>query len=343
MKLTHTQQTLSGGTTIDLYQMENTNGYRLQAMTLGASVTEFWMPDKQGKSENILLSAPTLDAYEHTRLYYGSIVGPVAGRIEDATFSLQGKKIALEKNEGRHHLHGGTNGWDTQIWRSETECGENEATIWFILDLAEGKDGYPGEYEMRVGYTLTEQNEWTIRYETTAKQETLLNPTNHVYFNLDGQRGSVLNHNLKISSDELFLLNQDLIPTGDVLKIRHTVFDFNEETCIKETVLSDHIQIKYAKGLDHAFLLNKQKEGPQISLHSPQSGRTVQIQTDRDAVVVYTHNHALEELNIEPFQGIALETQMPPNSIHMDKFKEKVILKSHMPFVSETTYLFSLS
>ena len=97
MKLTRTQQTLSNGTNIDLYQMENSNGYRLQAMTLGASITEFWMPDKQGKSENILLSAPTLDAYEHTRLYYGSIVGPVAGRIEDGAFSLQGKKRTLEK------------------------------------------------------------------------------------------------------------------------------------------------------------------------------------------------------------------------------------------------------
>lgn len=334
--------TLPDGQDMDTFTLENANGYMMKVMSLGATVTELWMPDKDGKRQNILLSPPSLNDYRRHRPYYGSVVGPVAGRIAEGRYMWEGKEVTLEKNEGSHHLHGGSKGFDTQVWESDIETNGTETTIQFMLPY-KGKAGQiPGKYQMLVRYTLTDQNEWKIQYNTTSADSCLLNPTNHAYFNLSGNQTSILEHTLQIQSDDILLLDEEMIPRGEKLRVEGTAFDFREQKVLSDTLLSQEPQILSAKGLDHPFLLRSSSEEPLIHLCDPGSGRSMHVCTDREAVVVYTHNHEMEELGVSPWSGIALETQMVPNAIHLKEYQDSVTLDASVPFVSETVYQFSV-
>jgi len=215
---------------------------------------------------------------------------------------------------------------------------EEEAAVQFSLPVKEGAGEYPGKVQAQIRYTLTDTNEWKIEYTATTDQATLLNPTNHVYFNLSGNNRSIRDQILFVDSSRVLELGEGNIPTGKLLDVTGTSFDFRERKKISEALGSTHPQIKLANGLDHAFLVDSHKSGPIATLEDLVSGRSLEVTSDRPSVVIYTHNHAFPERGISPYSGIAFETQAIPNAIHFPSFKESVILRPNETFQSKTVF-----
>ena len=327
-----------GSESVYSYRLSNSKGLTLVLLSYGATAMELWAPDQDGKRENILLSVTDWEDYRKYRPFYGSAVGPVAGRIAGGRFVLEDRTVDVEKNEGENHLHGGSKGWDTQVWHAETSLNEEEAAVQFSLPVKEGAGEYPGKVQTQIRYTLTDANEWKIEYTATTDQPTLLNPTNHVYFNLSGNNRSIRDQFLFVDSSRVLELGEGNIPTGKLLDVTGTSFDFRERKKISEALGSTHPQIKLANGLDHAFLVDSHKNGPIAALEDLVSGRSLEVTSDRPSVVIYTHNHAFPERGISPYSGIAFETQAIPNAIHFPSFKESVILRPNETFQSKTVF-----
>lgn len=333
------------GTVIKEYTLTNQHGVSLSAMTYGAAITSIQVPDKNGQLQNIILGYDDLNEYVNNRPFYGATVGRIAGRIDKGRFTLDGKSYQLKTNEKGNHLHGGENGLDTQIWTVETVSNENEAQVTFTYTSPDNENGYPGNLTVQVTYMLTESNEWKIHYQATTDKTTLFNPTNHVYFNLSGDPTKAINqHTLTLTSDLFAELREDSIPTGALLPVKDTPFDFTTADTINKGFESTHPQNQLVSGYDHPFVLEHLPEKPEATLYDPTSGRRVQMVTDRDAVVIYATNtldgrHDTDGKPEESYAGITLETQNLPNAINQKGFG-KVILVPDEVFHSETTYRF---
>ena len=207
MKVSETILGQAHGKDVVAYTLTNPNGISLTAMTYGATITELMMPDKNGKSENVILAMDSLDDYVKHRPYYGATIGRIAGRIAKGSFDLDGTRHQLIVNEEENQLHGGPAGLDTHVWDAEIKASADEASIHFTTTDADGANGYPGNLSVTVSYTLTAENEWKINYRATTDQPTLFNPTNHVYFNLSGDINKpILQHELLPNwATEIFL------------------------------------------------------------------------------------------------------------------------------------------
>lgn len=333
------------GQVIQEYTLTNRQGISLSAMTYGAAITSIRVPDKNGLIENIVLRYDTLDEYVSYRPYYGATVGRVAGRIDKGKFTLEGKNYQLETNDKTNHSHGGINGLDTKIWTVKTESTENEGHLVFTYKSPHGENGYPGNLTVKVTYTLTESNEWKINYQATTDKTTLFNPTNHVYFNLSGDPTKAINqHTLALTSKYFAELKEDYIPTGTLLPVKGTPFDFTTADTVNKGFESTHSQNKLVSGYDHPFVLEHLADKPEATLYDQKSGRRVQMVTDRDAVVIFAVNtldgrHTNEGTSEEHYAGITLEAQNLPNAINQKDFG-KVTLSPDEIFQSETTYRF---
>ena len=322
-----------------LFTLKNTKGSTLKVMSYGATATEWWVPNHSGEYNNVLVSPKTLEDYQNHRPFHGSVVGPVAGRIAGAHFDLNGQSVDLDKNEENNHLHGGEKGWDTRVWDGQIEEGIDEIAVIFTSQITTDESGYPGNISAQVRYALTEKNEWILSYEVKTDAPTILNPTNHVYFNLNGRKQSIYDHTLELKSSHVLALGEGNLPTGEKIAVSGTPFDFIKGKPIREALESTHPQIQLAKGLDHAFLLDQaDNKEPVVRLSDPMSGRQLKVFTDRQAVVIYTHNHKAQELNISQYEGIAFETQMVPDAIHSKEYKEFVIFTPDNPLKSKTTF-----
>lgn len=328
------------------YTLTNDNGVKLSAIPYGATVTKIVTPDKNGEMKNITLNVDNLDDIVANRPYYGATIGRIAGRIAKGQYKLGGVTHQLAVNEGENLLHGGPEGFDTQLWDVEEVTSETEAKLIFTYEDPAGKNEFPGTMQLKVTFTLTNKDEWVIDYEATTDATTLYNPTNHVYFNLTGDvKQTILDHELQIASDYYGSLNEETLPTGKLEKSTGTPFDFSAAKPVKEAVLSDHPQIKPINGLDHPFVLN-QKEDVKVVLFDPESGREVKVFTDMNSVVVFTHNGEIDDYLIEgepakQYAGLTLETQMLPDAINQPGFGN-IILRPNETFHSQTTYQFGV-
>lgn len=335
------------GTVIKEYTLTNHHGVSLSAMTYGAAITSIQVPDKNGQLQNIVLGYDDLNEYVNNRPFYGATVGRIAGRIDKGRFTLDGKNYQLETNEKGNHLHGGANGLDTRIWTVETASNENEAQLIFAYTSPDNENDYPGNLTVQVTYTLTESNEWKIQYQATTDKTTLFNPTNHVYFNLSGDPTKAINqHILTLTCESFAELREDSIPTGVLLPVKDTPFDFTTADTINKGFESSHPQNQLVSGYDHPFVLEHLPEQPEAALYDPTSGIRVQMVTDRDAVVIYATNtldgrHNRDGETEEAYAGITLETQNLPDAINQKDFG-KVILSPDEIFRSETTYRFDI-
>lgn len=333
------------GTVIQEFTLTNHQGVSLSAITYGAAVTAIQVPDKKGISKNIVLGYDSLDEYLSYRPFYGATVGRVAGRIDKGRFTLAGKSYQLETNQKGNHLHGGKNSLDTKIWTAETNSSEDEAQVIFTYTSPRNENGYPGTLVVQVTYTLTESSEWRINYKATTDESTLFNPTNHVYFNLSGDPTKPINqHALALFSNYFGELREDSIPTGNLLPVNGTPFDFITADTINKGFESTHPQNKLVSGYDHPFVLEHISGKPEATLSDIASGRRVQMFTDRDSVVIYATNtldgeHYEEGKAMEHFAGITLETQQLPDAINQEAFGN-IILHPNEVFRSETTYRF---
>ncbi|WP_277630535.1 aldose epimerase family protein [Atopococcus tabaci] len=327
------------------YTITNSAGVSLSAITYGATVTAVNVPDREGNSENVTLSLESLDDYVTHRPFYGATIGRVAGRIARGEFELDGKTYHLDANEGENQLHGGPDGLDTKIWEARIEMEEDAAAVIFACTSPDGDNGYPGNLDVEVRYTLTEANEWKIDYTAVTDKPTLFNPTNHVYFNLTGDvTKEVLNHELTLSCERVGELDAETLPTGGWIEVDGTPFDFREGGKVAACARLDHPQTQLVNGFDHPFLLDHTSDDPEVVLFDPESGRRLRMYTDRESVVIFTHNGEVDAYTIDgqpvrQYAGLTLETQTLPDAVHHDQFGD-ITLRPGETFRSQTIYQF---
>ena len=331
--------------TVFLFNLINDHGVEIGCINYGCIITKIITPDKYGNFENVVIGYDTLNEYENDTYFLGAAIGRVAGRIKAGSFDLNGQTYTLAKNENNNHLHGGNKGFNQIVWDSEVIFNEQEIGVRFTYLSPDGEEGYPGNLKVSVTYTLNNDNELSIRYSGVSDEDTLLNMTNHSYFNLSGNlKRDILNHTLQIKCDKFLELNDELLPTGEMLDVKGTAFDFTQERIIQTGVVSDHPQNKLAgAGYDHPFLLNTQHD-QEIVLKDIESGRTLTIETDEAGVVIYSGNQMKSEGEIagvpsRKYLGICLETQGLPDAIHHPQFPSWVLEKDQ-EYSTVTTYKF---
>jgi aldose 1-epimerase len=335
------------GETVYSFTLENKNGMMVTCITLGCTITDIFVPDKNGKSENVVLGFDDVNSYLYDSPYFGTVVGRVAGRISHASFELDGHTYSLPANENTNHLHGGPEAFDKKLWEAKEIREDDEVGVEFSYLSRDGENGYPGNLYVQIAYLLNEQNELKITYHAKTDKKTLVNLTNHTYFNLSGDlKEDILSHQLRLKSNKFLELNENVVPTGQFLDVHSTPFDFRELKQVREAVLSDHNQIQLVgQGIDHPFLLDEHHNG-EITLFDENSGRKLIIETDEQSVVVYTSNMMSTSLNIRgrdarKYVGICLETQGLPDSIHYPEFNP-CILDVDDVYHSSTIYKFSV-
>ncbi|MEM5567241.1 aldose epimerase family protein [Aerococcus viridans] len=273
--------------------------------------------------------------------YYGATLGRVAGRIDKAEFSIDGQQYLLTKNNGDNQLHGG-GGLSDKKWTYEIEETDDAITVTFEIVDQHLSDGYPGNLHIKVRHRYNVNNQWSVHYEAISDQKTIFNPSNHVYFNLNGNNTkNILNHDLWIDADAYLPVRADGVPTGEIVSVDGSAFDLRKPTRLASIVTSEDDQIILKKGLDHPFKLNG-KQTPILKLVSEDNHRSISVTTDRSGVVVYTHNYADVPLDIwgnplQVFAGVAIETQEFPDAVHHENFGSTV-LKANEKFKATTTY-----
>ncbi|WP_217586505.1 aldose epimerase family protein [Lentibacillus saliphilus] len=336
-----------------LFNLTNDNGMVVGILNYGGIIRHIKVPDRNGHIENVVLGFENIADYRDNPNYFGAIVGRVAGRIKGASFNLQNTVHHLEENEDTNHLHGGSSGFHQVIW--ETTPFQTDSTVGVALHHTspDGTSGYPGEVDVTVTYTLHNDNSLSVSYEATTDQPTVLTLTNHSYFNLSGDlKETVHDHIVKMSSDHFAELDTSLLPTGRLLPVKATPFDFNCERPLKYGLVQDsnlnttdyHQNDIVGGGYDHYFLFRKQ-EKKQISVREESSGRLLTISTNQPGAVMYTAN-ALEEvlvLNGGPGRkhlGVCFETQAHPAALHYDGFPS-IMISPDEPYKTETVFSFS--
>ncbi|TXC93119.1 galactose mutarotase [Metabacillus litoralis] len=336
----------TNGETVYSYELQNDQGFKVNCISLGCIITSISTPDKNGNLENVVLGFDSVEEYLEHSPYFGSIVGRVAGRINNGKFELDGEPYSLPQNEKTNHLHGGPNAFDKRVWDAEIIEKENEIGVKFSLLSNDGENGYPGNVTVNATYLVNNQNELTITYTATTDKKTLINLTNHTYFNLSGNvKKDILSHKLKLKSDEYLELNELFIPTGEKVSVDKKPFDFVNKKELKEAILSNDDQIKkVGQGIDHPFILNE-NHNEEIVLEDETSGRKLIIETDEESVVVYTSNMLEGDFQIRGVQakkylGICLETQGLPDSINQPNF-EPCILDVGEEYNTTTKYKFT--
>lgn len=333
------------GTAAHLYTLTNPNGVIAKATDYGALLTELWVPDRAGQSGNIVCGFDNLERYLKGHPFFGATAGRVANRIAKGTFTLDGKEYKLAVNNGPNHLHGGVKGFDKKLWKSRAlPSSAKECAVEFTYVSPNGEEGYPGTLTVKVVYTLTADNELRLDYTATTDKATILNLTNHSYYNLAGS-GSILDHVLTINAERYTAADATLIPTGELAPVRGTGLDFTKPTPIGARI-GDYMA--FAKGYDHNFVLNS--GGGKLAfcarVQDPKSGRVMEVSTTEPGVQLYCGNHLDGSLTgvggvvYRQHTGFCLETQHFPDSINHPSFPS-VVLRPGQTFQSSTVHKFS--
>lgn len=331
--------------TITSYSLMNNNGFEVRVLNLGGIITDIITCDKNGNKENVVLKYKDFESYINNPSYLGALIGRTSGRISNGEVELNGELIKFNKNYNLHQGHGGNEGFNKKIYNVIKGETEKEVFVELSRISEDGEENYPGNLEVKVRYTVTDNNELKISYYGVSDKDTLVNLTNHSYFNLSGNgKADILNHELYINSNSIVELNNVQAPTGELLNIEETEFDFTNAKKIGKDINGDHIQLKYGNGYDIPWYLND-NSNLSLSLYDDKSGRLLEVYTDRKTVVVYTHNYpdqeTLENNNNGMWRyGVAVEPQNPPIGLNY-AFVEDSILKSGEEYKSETVYKFS--
>ena len=272
---------------VKIFTLTNENGIEAKLSPLGATLVSLKVPDANGNFTDVVLGYNRLVDYVRDKSYLGCTVGRFAGRIANARFKLDGKEYKLTANDGNNQLHGGVMGFNKALWDASSFKKKHSCGVTFSYSSPNGEEGYPGKLKVKVTYTLTDDNEIKIDYEATTDKKTVVNLTNHSYFNLAGQDKGVLNHNMMINAD-CYMPMEDGIPTGEIKKVEGTDLDFTKPLAIGTN-------IKKIGGFDHNYVLNKKSPG-ELSLAArvvePVSGRVLEVFTTEPAVQFYTCNFA---------------------------------------------------
>lgn len=335
---------LTDGTEVHAYTLDNGTGMTVKVMDFGAALLEINVPAKNG-SIDVLLGHESLKGYENNGSAHGAVVGRNANRIGGAAFVLNGTVYELDQNDGRNNLHGGFHRWYERMWEAVPGDGNEEASVTFSLLSPDMDQGFPGEVHVSVTYTLTLDNALMIHYNGVPDQDTVMNMTNHSYFNLEGHdAGSIRDHIVTIRSDYFTETDSELIPTGKLIPVAGTPLDFNEPKPIGQDIDADYEALKFGSGYDQNWVLDNQGElALAATLTSPKSGITMEVYTDLPGIQMYTGNFLNDAgKNGAAYtrnSGVALETQYFPDAVNHENFQSPVV-KAGEEYDTTTIYKF---
>lgn len=342
MKVCEFGNTKAGVST--LYQMKNKNGCKLAVTDFGATLVRLIVPDKSGKAQDVVLGYDSAKIYEERSASFGATVGRVANRIGKAEFELNGKTYKLTANDNGNSLHGGCDFYNQRMWKV-AEQTENSVT--FFLESKDMDQGYPGNVKIYVTYELSEENEVKIHYHAESDADTLLNLTNHSYFNLSGHAsGSVLDHEVEILADAFTRADAESIPTGEIIPVKGTPMDFLSYKTIGKEIEADYEALNFGLGYDHNWVINGEGMRKAAAMRSKETGITMEVYTDLPGMQFYTGNFLVEEPGKEGavYQkraGACFETQYFPDAVHKENFEGPVV-KAGEVYDTTTIYRFSL-
>ncbi len=340
---------LPSGEHVMLYTMKNANGMQASVMNYGATLVSLKTADNMGQISEITLGFDSLKQYLEKSPYFGATVGRYANRIADGKFTLDGQEYHLATNNGPNHLHGGVRGFDKVFWDAETSQTEESKTVTFRYTSVDGEEGYPGTVNVTVAYTLTDGNTLKIEYAATTDKPTIINLSNHTYFNLkDAGKTDILGHVIKINTDAYTPVDETLIPTGEIVSVHNTPFDFQQPRAIGERIHDDHPQIAIAGGYDHNFVLGTKVIGMRLAatVFEPTTGRVMNIATSEPGLQFYSGNflNGLKGRNNAVYNkhaAFCMEPQHFPDSPNKPQFPT-VVLRPGKEFTSLTIYKFFL-
>lgn len=338
------------GQPVDLYTLTNANGLVMTVTNYGGIVVSLTVPDKAGNMSDIVLGFSNVADYVKNSPYYGCIVGRYGNRIGKAKFSLDGQEYALAANNGENSLHGGVKGFDKVIWAAKEVKADNAVGVEFKYLSKDMEEGFPGSLDATVTYWLTNDNEFKIEYVATTDKLTVVNLTHHSYFNLAGEgSGDILGHELTINADTYTPVDQGLIPTGKLEPVEGTPMDFRTATAVGARIDADFEQLKFGKGYDHNWVLNRKSAGDMelaATVFEPKSGRVMEVLTTEPGLQFYAGNFLDDSRTgksgkVNGFRtGLCLETQHYPDSPNKPDFPT-VVLKPGETYKTSTIYKFS--
>lgn len=341
---------LPTGESIQKYTMTNANGMVVSVINYGGIITHLEVPDKKGKIEDVVLGFDSLEGYLTPAPYFGALIGRYGNRIADGKFSLDGTQYTLAQNDGQNHLHGGNKGFDKVVWEI-TKITNAESIALQLHYLSEDmEEGYPGNLNTTVTYTLTNDNTLKVKYEATTDKKTVVNLTQHSYFNLSGDFSKgILDHEISINADTFLPVNETLIPTGEFKEVAGTPFDFKQAKTIGKQINEDTEQLKRGLGYDHCWVLNGEAQGLSLAAtaYDPESGRYMEVLTTEPGIQFYSGNFLDGTLKSKSGgtyakrSGFCLETQHYPDSPNQEDFPS-VVLNPDETYISETIFKFSV-
>jgi aldose 1-epimerase len=341
--------TTKDGKAVEKYTLKNANGMEIDIITYGGIITRWTAPDKEGVYKDIVLGYNTLEEYEASNPYFGALIGRYGNRIAKGKFSLNGTDYQLTVNDGENHLHGGKIGFDKVVWKAKENTLDKGVGLMLSYLSKDGEEGYPGNLTSVVKYTLTDDNVLEVDYQATTDQETIVNLTQHSYFNLTGDfNQTILDHEIVINADQYLPVDNTLIPTGELKEVNDTPFDFRTAKSISQDINTTDDQLTKGKGYDHCWVLNDQDKGMReiASAYEPQSGRLLEISSDEPGIQFYTGNFLDGTLPSKTGgtyanrTGFCLETQHYPDSPNQPDFPS-VVLKPGETYTTKTVFKFS--
>ena len=331
------------GKTVELYTLRNSKGAEARIMNYGGVVVSLKVPDRTGAFSDVVAGLDSFQDYLKPPPYFGAIIGRYGNRIGNARFSLNGVEYKLAKNDGENSLHGGVRGFDKRLWRATSLSPQ---AIELRYRSADSEEGYPGNLDVTVEYTLTDANELRIDYSATTDKETVVNLSNHSYFNLAGE-GDILDHEVTISADRFTPVDRGLIPTGELKDVTGTPFDFRAATPIGKRIEQKDEQLIFGRGYDHNWVLNRAGSGLETAakVTDPKSGRVMEVLTTQPGLQFYTGNFLDGTLKGQGRvytrrSAFCMETQHFPDSPNKPSFPSTV-LKPGSRYQNTTVYRFS--
>ena len=317
------------GTGVDQFILSNNNGMEVRIITYGGIITSLTAPDKNGDYKDIVLGYNTLAEYEAETPYFGALIGRYGNRIAKGKFSLDNQEYTLAVNNGVNHLHGGLKGFDKVVWDAKTIISDSTVSLELSYLSKDMEEGYPGNLETKVTYTLNNEDELSVSYEATTDKPTIVNLTQHSYFNLTADfNQDILDHEVVINADSFLPVDNALIPTGEFRDVNKTPFDFRKPKAIGQQISDKNTQLEIGMGYDHCWVLNDQDKGLRFvaSAYEPASGRMLEVFSDEPGIQLYSGNFldgTLPNKSNGTYQhrtGFCFETQHYPDTPNQKNF-----------------------
>ena len=341
--------TTAEGENVAKYTLENRDGIQVDIITYGGRITSLRTPDSEGNMKNVVLGFNNLAQYEKDNPFFGALIGRYGNRIAKGKFSLDGEEYTLAQNNGENSLHGGEKGFDKRVWDAAIEESDDSIKLKLTYVSADMEEGFPGNLTTSVTYILNTDNSLEVLYEAVTDKTTVVNLTQHAYFNLSGDFSrTILDHVLEIDADKFLPVDSGLIPTGELASVEGTPFDFRKAKLIGKDIDAENEQLQLGGGYDHCWVLNRQSAGYRsvVKAYHPETGRSLEVLTEEPGIQFYTGNFldgTLPAPNGGTYalrSGFCLETQHYPDSPNQPEFPSVTLVPGDR-YTTKTTFKFS--